>query len=165
MTEQLNDPEKIADALARLNHLQECILLYVVEAEYGTSWRFGFDLIWDERGRLRPDLGEVVVVELTFGLVQEMRYAVRLMPSMLQAPEQVNWGLREIARAMVVRDSSLLASYRDIPRQLAHVAFLWESQDARVDVVFAHLTVRRPFNAGTFEEWQKRMKSGWAVTK
>ena len=131
-----SEPREVETWLAKHQGFSECIIERLVLSDYGTTFEVVINYIWDGTGRLRSDLDESRRITLRFLLVQELRINNALTRQMLAAPENINWGLNEVALVMLVEKPDQIRS----DPSFIHVAFLWEGA-RRIDVVFAELDV------------------------
>jgi len=83
-----------------------------------------------------------------FGRVQEIHFGNALNASMLAEPEQLNWGMNEIAAMRLIDDPNVLNSYRNLPVIFHQVEIRWENE-RRIQVVFADVNVTRIPNTPT----------------
>jgi hypothetical protein len=131
-----SEPLEVERWLAQHNGFSECIIERLVVSHYGTTFEVVINNIWDANGSLRSDLEESFLIILRFSLVQELHVNNALTHQMRIAPQNVNWGLNEVALVILVKDSDLIHS----DTSLMHIAFLWEGT-RRIDVVFSELEV------------------------
>ncbi|MEJ7712985.1 MAG: hypothetical protein WKF84_24870 [Pyrinomonadaceae bacterium] len=97
-----------------------------------------FDYIWTDDGHIRSNLERPENITLKFRLVQEFRMHNALNAVMCAHPEEVGWGLNEVAVARVNDD--VHEQHRFLPAPFNHVAFLWEGE-RRIDIIFSELEV------------------------
>ena len=91
-----------ADLLSRWRNFQECLLLMFRSADNTYSVELEFDYVWDADGRIRKDLDETQsVVTLRLIGVDELRFSGALTDGMKESPEQIDWGLSEVAGVTV----------------------------------------------------------------
>lgn len=155
---RLQSATEIEECLKDLHGLSECILLYIKEARFGTTWILGFDYVWDESGRIRRDLRTVNIVELRFHLVQEFRLVNSLSDSMLSEPHRINWGIREVGavRLRPRRTADAAANTHALPLHLITVG--WD--DGRhIDITFSELEIKK-LSGGEWDDWEHRMRFG-----
>lgn len=89
--------------LERWHHLGECLLLELSLIRFGFGVRLVFDNIWAAEGRVRDDLGEReerLVIELMG--VQRLVLEGNLSQEMIDDPDEINWGLSEVAQVRAV---------------------------------------------------------------
>lgn len=131
---------EIKELLESYHNLSECVIEQINWTDFGTTVEVVFDYIWTDDGRIRPDLEHPENVTLKFRLVQEFRMHNALNAAMCAHPEEMGWGLNEIAVARVNDD--VYDQYRFLPVPFNHVAFLWEDE-RRIDIIFSELEVSR----------------------
>jgi hypothetical protein len=134
-----NKSEEIARALAGYNNLQECVIETMALEDYGTTVEIVFDYIWNERGELREDLDQVRRLIVRFRRVQRFHLENALNPHMSEFPEELNWGLNEIA-AMRLVEGDDLATYREFPVPFHRLEIVWEGR-RHIDLIFSELEV------------------------
>ena len=132
-----SNPHEVETWLAKHKGLSECIIEQLTLRHYGTTFEVVINYVWDANGSLRPDLDEPRQIIVRFLLVQELRINNALTREMLVAPENINWGLNEVAQVTLVKEPDQICS----DPSFMHLAFLWEG-NRRIDVVFAELEVR-----------------------
>lgn len=136
-----NSSEEIARALADYNNLQECVIETMALEDYGTTVKIVFNYIWNERGEVREDLDQVRRLIVRFRRVQRFHLENALNPHMSEFPEELNWGLNEIA-AMRPVEGDDLAAYRDFPVPFHRMEIVWDS-GRRIDLIFSEVEVIR----------------------
>ena len=114
----------------------ECIIEEFLLTDYGTTFEVAINYIWDATGELRPNIDESQRIVLRFRLVQELHINNSLTEQMLRHPENINWGLNEIARIKHVGNKVEAGS----EHSFIHLVFVWEG-DRRIDVVFVEFEV------------------------
>ena len=111
---------------------KECIIEEFRLTDYGTTFEVAINYIWDAIGQLRSNIDEPQRLVLRFRLVQELHINNALTQQMLRHPENINWGLNEIARIKFVKETVEAGS----ERPFMHLAFVWEG-DRRIEVIFS----------------------------
>lgn len=123
----------------------------VLWQDYGTTLGFVFELAWDAEGHLiaeRPaDLRTILV---TLFQVQELHLRNSLNDTVLTQPEEIGWGLSEVAWADLENDANRLAPYANRPSAFNHLVFRWEGERSgenprRIDVIFSSIEIQ-PFS-------------------
>lgn len=135
-----SDISGINHQIETLNDLKECILLDVAWRNQGTTIELRFNYIWDEQKEVRASLDSEDVVVLRFHSVQEFHVKNDLNDFMLKEPDYLNWGLSEIAKVVVEKDSTILAHYKTPVVSMHHIAVRWEGE-RRIDIIFSGLEV------------------------
>jgi hypothetical protein len=134
-----SDGGDIARILDGYHGLSECVIESVLLKDYGTTVEIGFDYIWDDEGNVRKDLDRVKELTLRFRIVQVFHMENALNASMSRHPENINWGLNEVALVRVVSDDSLPA-YAALSVPFNRVDLLWEDE-RRITLIFSELEV------------------------
>ena len=114
----------------------ECIIEEFRLIEYGTTFEVAINYIWDVTGELRPNIDVPEIIVLRLRSVQELHINNALTQEMLRHPEDINWGLNEIAGIKLVSDTV----EADSEHSFIHLAFVWEG-DRRIDVIFSQFEV------------------------
>ena len=121
----------LAAALARWHDLQECLLVEVRLTEHLYTAELVFDHMWESYGRVRPDLGEgqeLVTVRLVG--VEELRFVGALNDVQRDRPDEIDWGMSEVALVRAVERDGLLG-----------IEVRWESE-RRIEAAFVSADVR-----------------------
>jgi hypothetical protein len=114
----------------------ECIIEEFLLTDYGTTFEVAINYIWDTTGELRSNIDEPQTIVLRFRLVQELRINNALTEQMLRHPQDINWGLNEIAGIKIVSNAVEAGS----EHSFIHLAFVWEG-DRRIEVIFSEFEV------------------------
>lgn len=114
----------------------ECIIEEFLLTDYGTTFEVAINYIWDATGKLRSNIDEPQTIVLRFKLIQELHINNALTGQMLRHPEDINWGLNEIARIKLVSDTVEAGS----EYSFIHLVFVWEG-DRRMEVIFSEFEV------------------------
>lgn len=133
---------EIEELLNSLHHLSECVIEQFNWKDYGTTLEVVFDYIWTDDQRLRSDLERPFHVTLKFRCVQELHLNNALNQYMCARPEEIGWGINEVAMVKVKAEEEALEPYRLLPIPFHHVVFLWEGE-RRIDIIFSELEVLR----------------------
>lgn len=88
----LADARSLSDALRDFHNLEECLLLSLRLTHYGYTAELRFEHL--RRGRQVP---ETAFVTVTMEAVSALRLVGDLSTSMVDHPENINWGLSEVA--------------------------------------------------------------------
>ncbi len=91
----INDPNALDAALQEVDNLEESLLTALELTHYGYSAELRFAHL--RRGRPVPDTSQVTVV---MEAVSALRLTGGLSEAMIQHPEQINWGLSEVAQVV-----------------------------------------------------------------
>jgi len=145
--------EEIRRSLAMHYEFGECILEDVRWRREGTVLDLVFNYVWEgyaavdppaarrrDYGRIRQDLDRPVTKTLRFHLVQEFRVFNALNDLHCANPEEIGWGLSEVAAVRAEESESVLSPYAGLATPMHHVACRWEGE-RRIDVVFSSLEV------------------------
>jgi hypothetical protein len=90
--------QEAEEGLRRHRNLEECLLEDVRWRRYGSEIHLVFNSVWDESGELRARiLEEPRHVEIRGLGVHELELVNNLSRGMVENPEQLNWGLAEVA--------------------------------------------------------------------
>lgn len=129
---RVDDAANLEVELGRWHHLDECLLLGLSLTHFGYSVRLDFNHIWASERRIRPDLSEREErVHIELHAVQRLHLEGGLSHQMISHPEQINWGLSEVA---TVRAESCDVGLR--------LLLLWENQRRIIiDAMWAELTL------------------------
>jgi hypothetical protein len=142
MTE-LQTFDEIESALADLNHLQECIIIESLWYQFGLLVDVLINTTdYNMRVTTRKHLPTKYHI-LRFYLVQEFHILRDLNHPMQNNPEYIDWGINEIALVRLLAESPLLEKYRSDPLSFFHLAFKWEVDSRRIDIVFSRLEIIR----------------------
>ena len=114
----------------------ECIIEEFRLTDYGTTFEVALNYIWDATGQLRSNIDEPQRIVLRFRLFQELKINNSLNEQMLRHPEDINWGLNEIACIKLVGDKVEAGA----EHSFIQLAFVWEG-NRRIDVVFLEFEV------------------------
>ncbi len=133
------------DLLTHYNQFQECLLLDIRWLRYGFTLELVFDYIWQAPGILRPNLDAEERVLVTLQAVQEMHIVNDWADENLERPEDIPWGVSEIAIMYVEHNSPLIAKYQTPLPQYHHLILAWES-DRRIEIVCGEIHIRRMAN-------------------
>ena len=135
---------RIQELLDKYQTLGECVILNINWLHYGTTIELVFDYVWDDDGKIRTDLEQEDRITLRFRLVQEFHLKNALNSSMVLEPQEMNWGINEIARIKLVENENMLRPYASLPKEFHHIAILWERGDQRrIDIVFSEFDIIR----------------------
>lgn len=88
----LADARSLSDALRQFDNLEECLLLSLGLVHHGYTAELRFEHL--RRGRAVP---ETAFVTVTMEAVSTLRLVGGLSRSMVEHPENINWGLSEVA--------------------------------------------------------------------
>ncbi len=138
----LSEHFQICQALQQLQNFAECILVDLRNSQFATEWTLQFNYVWDDKGKIRKNLDEEVLIALRFGVVQEFRLSNALTESMRQNMGDLNWGMGEVADVQICDPNSMSDQYQNPRIPFHHVICRWET-DRRIDIVFSTLTVVR----------------------
>ena len=131
-----SDSKDIERFLIEHRGFAECIIEKFLLTDYGTTFEVAINYIWDAVGKVRSKIDESQVILLRFRSVQELHINNALTQQMLRHPQEIDWGLNEIARLVLVSDTvDAGAEHLSL-----HLAFIWEG-DRRIDVIFSELEV------------------------
>ena len=119
---------------------QECIINSFWWAHEGLSFLVEMNYIWDASDEIRDNLDEPKLITLEFFLTQSLRFENALNRSILDKPENVNWGHREISILRVSHDHPQLSRFGVHGLDFYHADFAWESAQ-RLEIVFSELRV------------------------
>jgi len=136
----LESVEMIADYLSQHRAFEECILEDIRCRHYATVVDLVFDYVWSSDGSLRSEFEQPDRRVLTFHNVQEFRLFNALTEHMVLHPEELNWGMNEVALVRVVSESTVIGKYEQLPIPIHHVRCQWEG-DRRIDIIFGSLEV------------------------
>ena len=114
----------------------ECIIQEFLLTDYGTTFEVAINYIWDATGEIGLNIDESQTIVLRFKLVRELRINNALTEQMLTHPDDINWGLNEIARIKLVSDAVEAGS----EHSFIHLAFVWEG-NRRIEVIFSEFEV------------------------
>lgn len=115
---ELSAEDRLDTFLSEWNSFEECLLHDVRPVQFGYGLKVDINYVWGESGTIRPDILErPVLVSLYLMGVQRLEFTGALSAAMLAVPEQIKWGLTEIA---YVRRF-------DLP-ELLGLAIEWEGQ-------------------------------------
>ncbi|GAB4097902.1 hypothetical protein [Sinomonas halotolerans] len=90
--------ESLQKALDRFNGFSECLLAELRLVNYGYSIEIDLNLVFDDIGSVRSDVLEVSrICTLRLDGVKSMILIGGLSDWMVSHPEDINWGLSEIA--------------------------------------------------------------------
>jgi hypothetical protein len=121
--------QRLDEVLERCNSFEECLLHDVRLVQYGFSAEVAFNVIWDDRGRIRDGILEnprLVTLELEG--VAALRLVGGLSPAM--DPAAIDWGLSEVA----------LVERYEIPDGIG-IRVLWEGERC-LEIECREVTVR-----------------------
>lgn len=132
---------EIATALERLHNLAECLLQDLRLIAFGSAIELSFKYIWTADGRVHRDLDAFdEVVYLRLHLVHEMALHGALTEAQLLHPDQINWGLQEVAVVRLASADAEGGRFAHIPFPVHHLEVLWEGE-RRLDFYFSYLEV------------------------
>lgn len=135
------DRRNMNELLKRYQNFKECIVIDFQVTNFGLTTYARVNYIWDQDGHLRKDLDQrEEIVVLKFYLVQELVFFADLGPQMILSPEQINWGINEIAMITLVDDSDLEKKYSSLGRPFFHFRFWWEDE-RRIEIVAAEFEI------------------------
>jgi hypothetical protein len=97
-TTGFQEAARLDDELRRWLHCEESLLVETALTHHGYGVRLAFNLTWASEGVLRPDLDsreQRLTIEMHG--VQRLHMEGGLTQAMLDHPENINWGLSEVA--------------------------------------------------------------------
>jgi hypothetical protein len=136
----LESAELITDYLNRYRRFEDRLLQDVRWRLYGTVIELEFDYVWSDNGAIRSEYEQPNLKVLALHNVQEFHLWNGLTEHMSLHPEDLNWGLSEVASVRVVDDPVVLGKYQHVAVPLHHLRCAWEGE-RRIDIVFATLEV------------------------
>lgn len=92
----------MVSALSRFRNFDQCLLREVRLVRFGTELELEFEYIWDDHradGVLLAEPFPRVVIRLE--VVDSVDMRLELPPGLLEDPNEVNWGLSEVAMVRV----------------------------------------------------------------
>jgi hypothetical protein len=105
----LESADSIKAYLSEHRDFGDCILDDVVWLQYGTIIQLVFDYIWEPDGSIRTEYSKPCIKRLTLQNVQEWRVLNGLGEYMVLHPEELDWGLSEVAIVRLVDNSAMVA--------------------------------------------------------
>ncbi len=131
----LESAAAICSYLEQQRHFAQCILEDLCWRHYGTVLELVFDYIWTDEGDVRPEYAGKNIKTMVLRNVQELHMWNALNEHMTLHPDDLNWGLSEVAAVRLIEDDTLLANYAKLSVPFHHLGLRWEG-DRRVDVIF-----------------------------
>lgn len=132
--------ELMAGYLRENRNFEECLLVDVRWRHFGTVIELVFDYTWTSDGCVRGEYAPADLRTLVLRNVQELHVCNALNEYMSLHPEELNWGLSEVASVRVLDEHRFLSKYQSLPVPFHHLRCSWEG-DRTVDVVFSTLEV------------------------
>lgn len=129
----MSEAEEIEAFLRQHNAFAECIIEELALKHYATTLEVVINYIWDDDGGIRSNLDESRRILLRFQLVEALNIKNGLTLAMLKHPEDMNWGMNEIALVELTMDAETERSEVGYK----HLTFFWEG-DRRMDVIFVN---------------------------
>src|SRR5829696_2809705 len=123
----LESAEAIVAYLKDRNSFEECILHSVEWQHFGTVIDLVIEYWGSESFTIRPPGVPSKRVTLRLHVVQELHLLNALNDAMSLRPDQLNWGLSEMALIQLVEDSPELRRYASLPVSLHHLQCVWDS--------------------------------------
>lgn len=130
--------EKIKAYLHNYEDLGECVLEKIAFKNYGVAIELEFYNIWNGKGQMKFKKTNRLI--LKFNLIQEFKFKGALNRFMVAEPEQINWGINEIAAIRITDNPEILKPYSGFSIPFHHAEIVWE-QDRRIDIVFGDLDI------------------------
>jgi hypothetical protein len=126
--------QDVAEELRRLGHLSEWLLHDVRWIQFGFAIEILFNNVFDESGVVREDaLGRPHLTAIRLSGVQTFSVSNNLSTAMLDEPDQIDWGLSEVARVQ--------AEEFQLPDRLGvRLEILWDGP-RRVEAVAAAIEI------------------------
>jgi hypothetical protein len=137
---RIESGEAIRDYLEDHYGFRECILQDVAWRRFGTVLDLVFDFIWASDGVVRQDLDKPQLVRIRLHVVQELHVVNALNDAQVLRPEDLTWGLSEVARVDLIDDPAVLARYQALPLAWHHIRCSWEGS-RQLDIVFSYMEV------------------------
>jgi hypothetical protein len=103
---------EIEELLNSLHHLSEGVIEQFSRKDYGTTLEVVFNYIWTDDQRLRSDLERPFNVALKFRCVQELHMNNALNKYMCAHPEEIGWGINEVAVVKAKAEEEAPEPYR-----------------------------------------------------
>ena len=134
----MNDRQVVEDELARYRNFEECLLEEFRWRDAGRVLELELLYIWadadagavlDDARRVVVRLGDAVAVTIESPLTAVM----------LENPDRLNWGVKEIAQLRVARPTELAARPEGLEDMLQLVA-AWEGR-GRIDILFRTMAI------------------------
>lgn len=102
-------PSAVAATLARWRNLEECLLYEVRSVQGFYSAELEFDYTWGPDGLVRPDVDDVpLLVTLRLIGIEDFHLVGALTKGMREFPDQIDWGISEVAGVRVEGAGPLL---------------------------------------------------------
>ena len=134
--------ERIEEYLRENRYFAECLLLDLKWRHFGTVIELIFDYIWAADGSVLPEYAPRDLRTLVFHNVQELYVSNALKDHMTLHPDQLNWGISEVASVKLLEQADVLSKYQTLALPFHHLRCAWES-NRLVDVVFSTLQVEQ----------------------
>ena len=132
------DIASAAAAINEMHHLQECIIKEILWGEPAMRLTVRLDYIWTDDGYICFTKGpEPRPITLTFELTTMLMLNNALTQYMVEHPEELGWGISEIALFEIVDMG--VGDANTVPGYMTG-RFLWEGK-RRIDVAFKALDV------------------------
>lgn len=132
--------EMIAEYLRENRSFEECLLVDLRWRHFGTVIELVFDFTWTGDGSVRSEYLPPDLKTLALRNVQELHVHNALSEHMSLHPEELNWGLSEVAAVRLLEHDEFLSKYGTLPVSLHHLRCSWDG-GRRIDVVFSTLEV------------------------
>lgn len=117
-------------------NFRECILLDLIWQHQGTKIGLKFNYVWDRHGLIRSDLERDEIVIVWCEMVQSFSVYNDLSAPLIEHPDQIDWGLSEIASLRVNgREATLVEGHR-----LIDIALRW-NDERRIDVTAVSFSI------------------------
>lgn len=136
----LESAERIAAYLKSRHSFEECVLRSLEWQHYGTVIDLVIEYWWAEGFTMRPAGVPPELVTLRLHVVQELHLQNALTDATSLRPDELNWGLSEMASLQLVGDSPGVLKYASLPVSLHHLQCVWDS-GRQLDIVFSVLEV------------------------
>ncbi len=130
---------EIRELLRSYHNFSECIIEDMRWRDYATTLDVMFNYIWDGQEGISLDPKQPELVVVRFKLVQEFRLNNALNSYMCAHPEELNWGLNEVAMVKI-SDDDAPQSYPFLPISFNHVILLWEGE-RKIDILFSEMEI------------------------
>ena len=130
----------MAGYLRENRNFGDCLLVDVRWRHFGTVIELIFDYSWTPDGSVRAEYAPSDLRALVLRNVQELHVCNSLSEHMSLHPEELNWGLSEVASVRVLDEDRFLAKYQSLPVPFHHLRCSWEG-DRTLDVVFSTLEI------------------------
>lgn len=131
------DAREIAElnaALRKWRRFEECVLHEIRSTDAFFTLDLIFDYIWNDEGRVRDGLGDdLSLVKVTASVIKELTFEDGFSEAMRRWPEQVNWGIAEVAEVSISSDGLNL-----------RLIVSWEN-DRRIEIVCGSIEVGEVF--------------------